>query len=240
MARTDMQYTGHDADGQAKAGAPAGGGLSRRAFALGGAGAAVTLALGGFRFIPKNSLVRPPGGQDEDRLFARCIRCERCYEVCPRDAIRPAHLEDGIIGMRMPEMSFDTGYCNFCADENGGQPLCVAACPTGALQLDDGTKAEKTILGIAELNVDLCLAFRLIGCRFCYDACPYEAMGLDEFKRPYVISDLCNGCGACESVCASLMDGSIAVGAESRAIIVKSAEAYAASTVNRATKEEPR
>lgn len=41
---------------------------------------------------------------------------------------------------------------------------------------------------------DLCLAYRLIGCRFCYDACQFEAMELDENNRPYVIADACNGC----------------------------------------------
>lgn len=51
------------------------------------------------------------------------------------------------------------------------------------------------MLGVAELNQDLCLAYRLIGCRFCYDACEFEAMELDENNRPYVIADACNGCG---------------------------------------------
>ena len=51
----------------------------------------------------------------------------------------------------------------------------------------------------------------------CYDACPYEAMELDENNRPVVIEDKCNGCGACESVCVSLQNGSISEGATARA-----------------------
>ena len=215
-------------------------GMSRRAFTLGCAGAAATLALGALKFVPAQALVRPPGGQDEEQLLGGCIRCQKCYEACPRKAIRPARMEDGLLGMRLPEMDFDANYCDFCAEENGGNPLCVQVCPTKALVLQGGQKAEDVVLGYAELNMDLCLAYRFIGCRFCYDAC-IEARGesasvirLDELSRPVVDVKKCNGCGACESVCVSLKEGSISVGAKTRAIIVKSVEAYHASTVNRA------
>ena len=215
-------------------------GMSRRMFTLGCAGAAATLVLGGLKFVPAEALVRPPGGQDEARLLGGCIRCEKCYEVCPRKAIRPARMENGLLGMRLPEMDFSSNYCDFCAEENGGNPLCVQVCPTKALVFEADAKPENTILGYAELNMDLCLAYRFIGCRFCYDAC-IEARGeassvirLDELNRPVVDVQKCNGCGACESVCVSLKEGSISVGAKTRAIIVKSAEAYNASTVNRA------
>ena len=215
-------------------------GMSRRTFTLGCAGAAATLVLGGLKFVPAEALVRPPGGQNEDRLLGGCIRCQKCYEVCPRKAIRPARMEDGLLGMRLPEMDFDVNYCDFCAEANGGNPLCVQVCPTGALAFDKGQKPEDAILGYAELNMDWCLAYRFIGCRFCYDAC-IEARGeanavikLDELNRPVVDVKKCNGCGACESVCVSMKEGSISAGANRRAIIVKSAEAYAASKVNRA------
>jgi ferredoxin-type protein NapG len=36
-----------------------------------------------------------------------------------------------------------------------------------------------------------------------------------------VIADKCNGCGACESVCVSLKEGSISSGATKRAIVVE-------------------
>ena len=37
--------------------------------------------------------------------------------------------------------------------------------------------------------------------------------------------DKCNGCGACESVCVSLQNGSISAGATERAIVVRPLEA---------------
>ena len=200
-------------------------GISRRAFAAGCGGAAAMLALGAVKFVPAEALVRPPGGQDEERLFARCVRCEKCIEACPHHVLKPAHIEDGIIGMRMPQMDFSNDYCTFCVDEAGGEPLCVKACPTDALALTAGVAPKDTILGKAVITQDYCLAYHLIGCRFCYDACRdvagYDAITLDAHNRPVVNADKCNGCGACESVCVSMMEGSISAGATHRAITVR-------------------
>ena len=155
-----------------------GAGMSRRTFALGVGGAGVLLAMGGLKLVPAEAQVRPPGGQDESRLVASCIRCERCVEACPRGALRPAHIEDGIVSVRTPTTNFNDGWCDFCADENDGVPLCVAACPTEALALPAGATAENTLLGLAVIDEAQCLAFRDTGCRYCYDACPYEAIEL--------------------------------------------------------------
>ena len=97
----------------------------------------------------------------------------------------------------------------------------MSACPTEALKLPADATAENTIIGKAVIREDWCLAYKLTGCRFCYDACPYEAMELDKDNRPIVLEDKCNGCGACESVCVSLQNGSIAEGATARAIVVR-------------------
>lgn len=195
-------------------------GMSRRTLCLGAGGAAVLLGMGGLKYVGSTPSVRPPGGQDEDRLLSACIRCEKCLEVCPHDIIKPAPLEYGILGMRTPLLNFHENWCDWCGEENGGSPLCVQACPTQALSLAEDATVENTILGKAVINEDWCLAYRLIGCRFCYDACEYEAMGLDENNRPYVIEDKCNGCGACEAACVSLENGSISSGATTRAIVV--------------------
>ncbi len=199
-------------------------GMTRRTLCLGVGGAAVMLGLGGLKYVGPQSIIRPPGGQDEDRLISACIRCEKCYEICPRDVIRPAHIESGILNMRTPTFNFDDNYCDWCTEENGGTPLCVSSCPTKALELPAGATKENTILGKAVINTDWCLAYKLIGCKFCYDACRetgFDAMTLDSNNRPVVTTDKCTGCGACESVCVSLQNGSISEGATSRAITIR-------------------
>lgn len=204
-------------------------GISRRTLCAGAAGVAAMLGLGCLKFVPESSLLRPPGGQDEDRLLSACIRCEKCYTICPNDVIRPAHVEDGLIGMRTPQLVFPTSgagdvenikYCDFCTQANNGVPLCVQACPTKALSLPADATAETYVIGIAKITQDECLAYRLKGCHFCYDACPYEAIEMDDDGMPHVIEDKCTGCGACEAACVSLQDASIASGATRRAIYV--------------------
>lgn len=194
--------------------------ITRRNLCVGLGGTAALAALGGLRLTGPEKLVRPPGGQDEERLISACIRCEKCYEVCPHGVIAPAHIEDGVVNMRTPVMNFDAAWCDWCAEANGGVPLCVECCPTEALALPAGAVEETTVLGVAVIKEDWCLAYRLTGCRFCYDACEFEAIELDSESRPSVVADRCNGCGACESVCVSLRNGSISSGATSRAIIV--------------------
>ncbi len=196
-------------------------GMSRRTFAMGAGGAAALLAMGGLKAVPAQAQVRPPGGQDEAHLLSACIRCERCVEACPRNALTPAHLEDGILGVRTPTVNFDNGWCDFCEEENGGVPRCVRFCPTEALRLAADASAETVILGKAVIIKDWCLAWdKDNGCKFCYDACPYEAIELDGSGRPVVVTDSCNGCGACQYACVSLKDGSVVAGATSRAIVV--------------------
>ena len=196
-------------------------GMTLRTLCVGVAGAAALMGLGALNLTPKQALVRPPGGQDEEQVIGACVRCEKCVEVCPRGVIAPAHIEDGVLAMRTPVMDFASDWCDFCAEENGGAPLCVAACPTEALRLPAGATAQGTRLGVARIREDWCLAYAAAGCRFCYDACPYDAIDLDANGRPHVVEERCNGCGACEAVCVSLKNGSISSGATERAITVK-------------------
>ena len=157
----------------------------------------------------------------------RCVGCMACNGACKmvnnvpigsfwNKVLRIGPQERGVGEVPSHDFYMLPVQCQHCAD-----PECVKVCPTQALQLPQSATPENTILGIADLDTDLCLAYRLIGCRFCYDACEYDAIELDENNRPYVIDDKCNGCGACESVCVSMQNGSITAGANRRAIIVE-------------------
>lgn len=199
-------------------------GITRRSFAVGVVGTCALLGMGGLKYVGSAAICRPPGGQDEDRIISLCLHCEKCREVCPKTAIGVAHIEDGILNMRTPKMNFNLGWCDYCAESHDGVPQCVASCPTQALLLPEGATAETVIIGKAEINHDWCLGWLLMDCRYCVDVCPYDAIELDENKRPVVIEDKCNGCGACENVCVSLKNGSINSEATDRAIVVKPVE----------------
>ena len=163
-------------------------GVAATAVVLGGLGAA------GVVTTPADAAhapLRPPGGQDEARMLARCVRCDRCRSACPTDCIVLAAPEDGLARMRTPLVSYKDGGCTFC-------DRCIDACPTGALAPFD-PRAEK--IGLAQVNADACVAFRSPGsCKLCQDACEFDAIVISG-GRPKVVRDRCNGCGLCEVAC---------------------------------------
>ena len=179
--------------------------FTRRGVICGTVGAVALLALGCVDIASSEALVRPPGAQDEDMLLATCIRCQKCMEVCPQNAINITHIENGFLQARLPKMDFHLGWCNFCEDVNGG-PRCAAVCPTGAIAKIDSPTVK---IGVAQLTREWCLAYRGTGCHSCQDACTYNAITLDADHVPVVNESACNGCGACENACISLSAGSL-------------------------------
>ena len=213
--------------------------VSRRAFAIGIGSTVALLGLGSLKLVPAEACVRPPGGQDEDALLAKCNHCGRCVGACPFGLIAPQSLDMGLVGMRLPYLRFSRNtpgvvdalkYCDFCAKANGGMPKCVEVCPTAALSLDAGVTADTYVLGVAELDPQLCMAYRSGYCAYCHDACEavrgdkkaiyYVGSETDASRLPVVDTSLCNGCGACESVCVSVQDGSTR-DIKERAIVVR-------------------
>lgn len=148
--------------------------------------------------------------------------------------------------MRTPRMEFsdcypgqldDFRYCDFCAERNGGVPLCAAVCPSGALQLPVDYAPETEVIGVAVLNTETCIAYRSSFCAFCHDVCIQvrgeedaaiyyqnaDATDALDTRLPVVDPAKCNGCGACEAVCVSAQAGST-MNASERAIVVKPLE----------------
>ena len=130
--------------------------------------------------------------------------------------------------MRTPRMEFsdcypgqldDFRYCDFCAERNGGVPLCAAVCPSGALQLPVDYAPETEVIGVAVLNTETCIAYRSSFCAFCHDVCIQvrgeenaaiyyqnaDAADALDTRLPVVDAEKCNGCGACEAVCVSAL-----------------------------------
>lgn len=220
--------------------------ITRRALCIGTGATVVMAGLGALRYAGSEPLVRPPGGQDEENLVSKCLHCYRCIEACPEKVIVAASLETGLLNMRTPRMEFSEcypgqleafTYCDFCADRNGGVPLCVAACPSDALQLSADYSPETEVIGVAQIDQNLCIAYRSSFCAFCYDACQevrgeegaaiyyrnVDQLGANDTRLPVVDVEKCNGCGACEAICVSTQAGST-LDANRRAIVVQPLE----------------
>ncbi|MGN0038160.1 MAG: 4Fe-4S dicluster domain-containing protein [Coriobacteriales bacterium] len=185
--------------------------MSRRTMIKAGAVACGLIALGGAgkAFAGDGSLLRPPGGQDEDRFLGACIGCDRCRSVCPLGCIITGQLEDGLINVRKPLLDYNRSGCDFCGK-------CIEVCPTAALTpFDYRTQA----VGVAAIDPERCLAFENGACRVCVDKCPYGALSLSASGQPVLDETRCNGCGICQKACPSNTYRSYA-GGQHRAIRV--------------------
>lgn len=162
----------------------------RREVLIGSGCVAGLLLLGATsRFTSANPLIRPPGAVKEDFL-SKCLKCGRCVAICPSHAIASAGIIDGFTNQRTPVMDYLRGYCDFCGK-------CIEVCPSGALLPFEG---ETTVIGTARIN-KTCIAMRTGGCTKCHEACPYDAITLDQISRPIIDEEKCNGCGKCVNVC---------------------------------------
>jgi carbon-monoxide dehydrogenase iron sulfur subunit len=115
----------------------------------------------------------------------RCTGCRSCELACsirhtttfnPRRS-RIQILRDEARNVILPVV------CLHCE-----QPLCIEACPTGAIREDKA----------GSLTID---AEKCIGCADCMTACVYGGVVLDPTTRRAVKCDLCEGDPACVKAC---------------------------------------
>ncbi len=152
-----------------------------------------------------HNVIRPPGAEDADEFYAKCIKCGQCVRDCPYDTLRLAAAGDRIpIGT--PFFVPREIPCYMCPDIP-----CKVACPTGALnpRLEQIDKAR---MGLAVIDIEHCLSWQGLRCEICYRECPVQgkAIVIENYPRklskhgmfvPVVQSEYCTGCGVCEHAC---------------------------------------
>ena len=116
----------------------------------------------------------------------KCVGCWMCQLAC-------SFAKEGVFNLKkarleviwMPETKMNVPIiCRHCR-----KPLCMDACPVGAISRDEGT-------GAAALNRDLC-----IDCGDCITACPFGAITKDPGTGNVVMCDLCQGDPECVKYC---------------------------------------
>jgi tetrathionate reductase subunit B len=110
----------------------------------------------------------------------RCIHCAACMVACrAENAVPEGHSRNRVSEEESgayPSITvvMTPSQCMQCDDAP-----CVRVCPTGASYRDAN--------GVVLINADDC-----IGCRYCIEACPYEARYFDEASGTV---DKCTFCG---------------------------------------------
>lgn len=155
-------------------------------------------------------LIRPPGARPETEFLQRCVRCAECIQVCIGNALQPSLLQSGIEGIFSPRLVARTGYCEFNCT------LCGQVCPTGAISELSLTEKHAMKIGHAWFDRNICLPYaKGIPCIVCEEHCPTPdkaikfrpAVVLNDrgikvtVKQPYIVDELCIGCGICETKC---------------------------------------
>lgn len=199
--------------------------LTRRQWAFGG-----TMGLLAYPFLKNHGtntdktfspdLIRPPGSVEEHEFLERCIKCDQCINACPTNVLQPATWEEGgLESIWTPVMNFNIAHCQFKCT------LCSEVCPTGAIRkitveekLGKGTFQETgpIRLGTAFFDKGRCLPHAMqIPCVVCEEVCPTSPKAIqtvdEEVKdvfgnivvlnKPFIVPDLCIGCGICEAEC---------------------------------------
>ncbi len=165
-------------------------------------------------------MIRPPGSVEENEFLARCIKCDQCLNICPTNVLQPAgFLEGGFEALWTPVMKFNIGHCQQKCT------LCSEACPTGAIRkISVAEKMGKgpfenngpIRLGTAFMDTNRCLPWaNEIPCVVCEEVCPVAPKAIqtkdvetkDVFgelitlNKPFIVPDLCIGCGICQTEC---------------------------------------
>ncbi|NJN64594.1 MAG: 4Fe-4S dicluster domain-containing protein [Acidobacteria bacterium] len=165
-------------------------------------------------------LIRPPGSVEESEFLERCIKCDQCINVCPTNVLQPATFsEGGFESLWTPVMNFNIGHCQLKCT------LCSVVCPTGAIRtitveekLGKGTfqQAGPVRLGTAFYDLGRCLPHAMeIPCVVCEEVCPVSPKAIQTkdveakdvygnvvvLNKPFIVPDLCIGCGICQKEC---------------------------------------
>jgi ferredoxin len=187
--------------------------LSRRQFLLG-----MATAVGGLLYLRIDlrlqqrppRFIRPPGVDNNESFLRKCLRCSECIKICPMTALHPAGSESGLEGLWSPQVVPRVGYCDYSCN------ACGQICPSGAIPPLLLEEKRLAVIGKASVNRNRCLPWSSnTSCIICEEMCPtpQKSIRLEEvavqmedgkeiiLQRPYVLREICIGCGICENRC---------------------------------------
>jgi polyferredoxin len=167
----------------------------------------------GFRDRTQTSkLIRPPGSVPEELFLERCIRCHACLRICSSNGacLQPDAVHNTILELWAPLAIMREGYCEYNCN------LCGQVCPTEAILPIDLETKQKMPMGLAYFDKNICIPYaEHKDCIVCQEHCPTPEKAIKfevkevllpddtarKVKYPYVVRELCIGCGICETKC---------------------------------------
>ena len=160
----------------------------------------------------KEKRIRPPGSLPEKDFLSRCIRCLECVRICQSNGqcLQPDFIHNSLLELWAPVAQMREGYCEFNCN------LCGLICPTEAILPLSLENKQTTSMGMAYFDKNLCIPYaQNLDCIVCEEHCPTPDKAIKfeiktiilpddtekHVKYPYVVKELCIGCGICEYKC---------------------------------------
>jgi polyferredoxin/Pyruvate/2-oxoacid:ferredoxin oxidoreductase delta subunit len=178
----------------------------------GGAIALGMLSVGLKNRDAKDRQVRPPGALPEDQFADKCIRCQECVRICASNGgcLQPDGIQSTVLDLWLPVAVMREGYCEYNCN------LCGQVCPTDAIMPITLEQKQHTPIGLAHFDKNHCIPYaQNSDCIVCEEHCPTpdKAIKFESkevrlrdgntmmVKYPFVLRELCIGCGICETKC---------------------------------------
>ena len=189
--------------------------FDRRRFLQTAAGSALVLGMMNLGLARKKDeawLIRPPGSLPEEDFLNTCIHCLQCVRICESNGgcLQPDQIHFDLRQLWSPVADMRGGYCEYNCN------LCGLVCPTQAILPVTLKQKQETSMGLARFDKNACIPFeKNEDCIVCEEHCPTGDKAIKfnikpvkqkdgsfkEVKYPYVIPELCIGCGICEHKC---------------------------------------
>lgn len=130
-------------------------------------------------------VILPAGAGNAEDFANRCLNCNLCVQNCPMKILKKADGDYPAV-----HVDYTDGFCDYDCNR------CSAICPSGAIKRLTLAEKQKTQIGLAVINEEVC-----IKCGLCVMKCPRQAISREDGSFPLVDTGGCIGCGACKAAC---------------------------------------
>ena len=130
-------------------------------------------------------VILPAGAETPERFVNKCLNCNLCVVNCPMKIIKKADNNFPAI-----HLDYQNGFCDYNCHR------CSEVCPSGAIKKLTLAQKQKTQIGVAVVNTDIC-----VKCGLCARECPKQIIKKEKGQYPIISDEECIGCGTCQNVC---------------------------------------
>lgn len=118
--------------------------------------------------------------------FSKCTGCLMCAQVC--SLVKTGTFTPAAARIRIVDWE-DSGVTNPIVCQHCAEPVCLPACPEGAISKDIQS-------GVVSIDPELCT-----NCTTCRKVCPYAGPVFSPIENQVVLCDHCGDQPSCVSVC---------------------------------------